>query len=92
MISEQRAGIPSAAEGRWIPVLLKPNAPLTPHPGGYLIVAVGVENPIEGAKAMAARIGRWAPGEPLTLRVRRNPAGAAGASWWESDLVVTRPR
>lgn len=92
VIPEARAGVPTAARGRWIPVLLKEQAPLSPHPGGYLIVAIVDEPPIEGADAMAARIARWGSGERLTLRVRRNPAGAAGASWWESDLVLVRPR
>ena len=86
LVSEEDAGVPPSERGRYLPCRVVhgfPRPPLEDHPAGYLIVEVG-GYPAADRRAILRALDDWTPGQPLRLRVQRNPYRLAEAEWWEA--------
>lgn len=92
--SDLEAHVPLPERGRYIPCRVIrgfPNPALPEHPAGYLIV--GVEGqPSGGVEHIQKALQDAAPGQRLSLHVRRNTYLDASPEWWESTVTIVIPR
>ena len=92
-LSEEEAYVPASEHGRSIPcrVIAGFEGPPVPaHPAGYLIT--GVDRGRETTRAgILEALAAWAPGETLTLTLRRNRYLDDEAAWYEVEVPVRLP-
>ena len=78
--------LPDDMKGRAIPLIVSNDAVLPADPAGYWVV--GIDGEERTRDEILGALERWAAGEAIRLRVRRDPRYQPANEWWERDVEL----